>query len=144
MIFESFLGLLIVDINLENLDIKDIKVFVLVEILKSGKCIMDNKCYDVLKYENYFYIKYQFEKFFDLKENGFGKYKGIVYGILNIVGSIKKVVILISILKINKLIIIKGELFLKMIDFGVEFLIVLFGIIKMGDVIIIDFNLNYY
>lgn len=144
MISESFTGLLIVDINSENLDIQDIKVTVLVETLKSGKRIMDNKCYDALKYEKHPHIKYQFEKLSDLKENGSGNYKGTVYGTLNIAGSIKKVAIPVSLSKTNKTITIKGELPLKMTDFGVEPPTALLGTIKTGDAITIDFNLNYY
>jgi polyisoprenoid-binding protein YceI len=143
MVSENCSGSLLVDVNSDKLTIQDIKVSVVVKTLKSGKRIMDNKCYDALKYEKFPTIKYQFEKLSSLSNTGSGMYKATLHGTLNIAGSSKKVAIHVNITQTDKTITIKGELPLKMTDFGVEPPTALLGTIKTGDAITIDFNLNY-
>ncbi|MAL60309.1 MAG: hypothetical protein CMC14_09690 [Flavobacteriaceae bacterium] len=144
MVSESFSGSLELNTTPQTLAIQSIKVFVDVKTLKSGKRIMDNKCYDALKYEEHPTIKYQFEKLSALSESGSGTYKAILHGTLSIAGVSKKVSIHVNISQTNKTLIIKGELPLKMTDFGVEPPTALLGTLKTGDPITIDFNLNYY
>ncbi|MEZ4875308.1 MAG: YceI family protein [Flavobacteriaceae bacterium] len=143
MVSESFSGTMNMDVSSEALSINEIKVSVGVTSLKSGKRIMDNKCYDALKKESHPTITYQFKKISSVSATGSGNYKANVSGTLTIAGTSKTVSIDVTISKTNNTIVIKGEKPLKMTDFGVEPPTALLGTLKTGDDITIVFNLNY-
>ncbi|NNM10248.1 MAG: YceI family protein [Flavobacteriaceae bacterium] len=125
-------------INLEHINIK-----VGVTTLKSGKRIMDKKCYNALKHENYPNIIYRFKKINSISKNGNSKFKASLNGSLDIAGVVKPVNIDVDIELKDGILNIKGSKPMKMTDYDVEPPTALLGTLKTGNDITIVFNLNF-
>lgn len=143
MISEKCKGSITYTMDGNTLSIQSIKVTVGVETLKSGKNLMDKKCYDALKSDKFPNIGYELKSVNDLKSTGDGTYSAVFNGNLTIAGNTKNVPINVTINATTGSITIKGRKAIKMTDFGVEPPTALLGTIKTGDDITIDFNLNY-
>jgi polyisoprenoid-binding protein YceI len=143
MTSQSCKGTLRLDTNAQTLTIENIQLKVLVTSLKSGKKIMDKKCYDALKYEDYPDIIYKFKSISNLTSQGANSYKALLEGTLNIAGVIKPLKIDVAIQKQNGIITLKGSKDVKMSDFDVEPPKALLGTLKTGNEITITFNLNF-
>ena len=125
-------------INLENITIR-----VGVTTLKSGKKIMDKKCYKALKHDNFPNIIYRFKKINSISKNGNSKYKASLNGSLDIAGVVKPVNIDVDIELKDGIMNIKGNKPLQMTDYDVEPPTALLGTLKTGNDITIVFNLNF-
>lgn len=140
---ESFSG----DISYTKTDtdfnLKSIAVKVGVRSLKSGKNIMDKKCYAALKDETHPNIKYQFQKIKSIKKINDNLSNAILVGALTIAGKTKTVEIAVKITQKEGVVIIEGEKPLKMSDFDVVPPTAILGTLKTGNEITIVFNLNY-
>ncbi|MCW5518506.1 YceI family protein [Aureitalea sp. L0-47] len=125
-------------INLEHINIK-----VGVTTLKSGKRIMDKKCYNALKHENHPNIIYRFKEINSISEIGNSKYKASLNGSLDIAGVVKPVNIDVDIELKDGIMNIKGRKPMKMTDYDIEPPTALLGTLKTGNDITIVFNLNF-
>lgn len=136
-------GALNVDLDGQNISIEGIQVKVLVTSLKSGKRIMDNKCYDALKSDDHPNIIYRLSSISSIKNKGQNNYQAVLDGSLDIAGVKKPIQIDVSLKKSNNIITIKGTKSVKMTDFNVKPPKALLGTLKTGDEITIIFNLNF-
>jgi len=143
MISQSCKGALQLDIDGQPLDIENIQLKVRVTSLKSGKKIMDKKCYDALKHEDFPDIIYRFKNISNIKSQGPNVYNARLEGSLDIAGVSKTVHIDIEIQKKNGMITLNGTKPMKMSDFKVEPPKALLGTLKTGNDITIIFNLNF-
>lgn len=143
MISQSCKGALQLDRDRQSLDIENIQLKVRVTSLKSGKKIMDKKCYDALKYEDYPDIIYRFISITNIKSQGSNSYKANLEGTLDIAGVLKTIKIDVAIQKKDGIISIQGTKPVKMSDFGVKPPKALLGTLKTGNEITIIFNLNF-
>ncbi|MBT8255630.1 MAG: YceI family protein [Bacteroidia bacterium] len=123
--------------------IQNIHLKVQVTSLKSGKNVMDKKCYTALKYEDHPNIIYQFQSLNSLKSKGSNSYHANLIGTLNVAGVNKQLSIEVEIYEQNGVINIQGAKALKMSDFNVEPPKALLGTLKTGNEITIVFNLNF-
>jgi polyisoprenoid-binding protein YceI len=143
MISQSCKGTLQLIRDVQTLDIENIQLKVRVTSLKSGKKIMDRKCYDALKYEVYPDIIYKFKSITNIKSQGDNTYKANLEGTLDIAGVLKTIKIDVEIEKKGSIISIKGAKPVKMSDFDVIPPKALLGTLKTGNEITIIFNLNF-
>ena len=126
-----------------NLAIRDININVGVKTLKSGKKVMDKKCYKALLNKKYPYINYKFKSIKEIKPKGDNTFTANLIGILTIAGKSKTTEILVEIVLEDRIVNIIGEKALKMSDFDVIPPTALLGTLKTGNDITIEFNLNY-
>lgn len=133
-------------LTLENIDdikqIETLKVKVISTSIKSGKKLMDRLTYEALKSEQYRWITFEFKSGELISENN----KEVViklHGDLSIAGVTKSVSVLTNINKKGEHIFLTGSYKLKMTDYGITPPKALFGTIKTGDEIIIEFNLKF-
>lgn len=143
MVSEQCKGTITYTMDGDALSIQSITVSVPSKTLKSGKKLMDKKCYDALKADKFPNIGYEFKSASNLKSTGNGTYSAVFNGNLTIAGNTKNIPINVTINANTGSITIKGRKAIKMTDFGVEPPKALMGTIKTGDDITIDFNLNY-
>ena len=127
----------------QTLNIAEITVEVSVNSLKSGKKVMDKKCYDALKSEDHPNIVFVLDKVKDLSPKGPSNYEAVFQGNLHIAGVRKPVDIAVQISREADNLRIKGSKSLKMSDFDVEPPKALMGTLKTGNDIEIIFNLNF-
>ena len=126
-----------------SIDLEDITIKVGVTTLKSGKRVMDKKCYNALKHEDYPNITYRLKKINSISNKGNSKYTASLSGSLDIAGVVKQVNIDVDIEQKNGVLNIKGSKPLKMTDYDVEPPTALLGTLKTGNEITIVFNLNF-
>lgn len=143
MVSNSCKGVMELDLNGKPLAINSIRINVKVTSLKSGKNIMDKKCYDALKFEGHPDIIYNLSQITSLKSEGANQYSALFEGTLNIAGIVKPVKIDVTLKRNDNHIAIEGAKDLKMSDFGVEPPRALLGTLKTGNDITINFNLNF-
>jgi polyisoprenoid-binding protein YceI len=143
MMSQSFTGALQIGINGQPLDFENIQLKVRVTSLKSGKKIMDKKCYNALKHEDFPDIICRFKSISNIKSQGPNVYTARLEGSLDIAGVLKTVNIDVGIQKKEGIITINGAKPLKMSDFEVEPPKALLGTLKTGNDITIIFNLNF-
>jgi polyisoprenoid-binding protein YceI len=143
MYSKSCKGKLEFDNGSNSINLESIMIKVGVTTLKSGKKLMDKKCYDALKHENHPNITYTLNKLNSISKDGTNKYKANLSGSLDIAG-VKKTVNIDVVIEIKDGIVnIKGSKPLKMSDYDVEPPTALLGTIKTGNEITIIFNLNF-
>ncbi len=126
-----------------TIGISDIVIRVGVTTLKSGKKVMDKKCYAALKHEDHPNVLYKFKKLSSISKEGAGKYKAKLNGTLDVAGVAKSVNIDVTIEMKSGVMNIKGSLPMKMTDHNVEPPTALLGTLKTGNEITIIFNLNF-
>lgn len=123
------------------LSIKDIKVEIPVESLKSGNGKMDNNAYAALKSEKHPKIYFQLKDFENINQNN-GKNELVVPGKLTIAGTTKTVNIKVQYRTDSKgNLLVSGSKAIKMTDYGVTPPEVMFGTVKTGNDITINFDL---
>ena len=127
----------------DKLDISQITVEVQVNSLKSGKKVMDRKCYDALKSEKYPKIVFVLDEVRDLKKIEEANYQAVFRGNLHIAGVKKPVDISVEMTTKENNLHIQGSKSLKLTDFNVEPPKALMGTLKTGNEIEIIFNLNF-
>ena len=127
----------------QSLNIAEITVEVSVNSLKSGKKVMDKKCYDALKSEEHPNIVFILDQVKDLTPKGPSNYEAVFQGTLHIAGVRKPADIAVQISRKENKIQVEGSKSLKMSDFDVEPPRALMGTLKTGNDIEIIFNLNF-
>lgn len=124
-------------------NITDIRIDVEVLSLKSGKNIMDKKCYDALRSKDNPSIVYKLKSIEPIDDPGQNVYNANLIGTLDIAGVIKPASINVEVIREAGQLTVKGSKSLKMSDFDVEPPKALLGTLKTGDEILIVFNLNF-
>ncbi|WP_369047626.1 YceI family protein [Tenacibaculum sp. UWU-22] len=122
-------------------NIESLNVSITSTNIKSGKRLMDKLTYEALKSDEYPHITFVFKKGKLIKENN-SEVDIELNGNLTIAGVTKNVSVPTNINKKGTNIYLKGVYKLKMTDYGVTPPKALFGTIKTGDEITIDFNLK--
>ncbi|NVK53350.1 MAG: YceI family protein [Flavobacteriaceae bacterium] len=129
--------------SIENTkDIESLKVIIGATSIKSGKRLMDKLTYKALKSKKYPFITFVFKKGKLVKEND-NEIDIELNGDLTIAGVTKNVTVLTNVNKKGTDIFLKGTYKLKMTDYGIKPPRALFGTIKTGDEITINFNLKF-
>lgn len=124
-------------------DINSLTLSVDVNSIKSGKSIMDNKTYKALNSELYPVIKFTLSEISDIKPGGKGQIV-TARGILSVAGVKKNIPVKAtgSLLNDGSLS-FSGSKTLKMTDFKVEPPTAIFGTLKTGDEVNIEFDVSF-
>jgi len=129
-----------------NLDstkqIETLKVKVETTSIKSGKKLMDKLTYKALKAKQHRWITFDFKSGELISENN-QEVSIKLTGDLSIAGVTKSVSVLTNINKKGEDIFLTGSYKLKMTDYGIKPPKALFGTIKTGNQITIEFNLKF-
>lgn len=128
----------VVKIQNQQPDFQNLTLTIPVESIKSGKSAMDKNTYEALQEEKHPNIKFTLN---DIKSISQGEVKAS--GQLSIAGKSKAVVLTADYDMLNQeQISLKGSYTLKMTDFGIDPPTAVFGTIKTGDEITVDYNLQ--
>lgn len=132
-----------IEIKTENneISISNISLIIPVKSMKSGKGKMDNNTYEALKEKKNPNITFSFFKTTSIQAIDASTYKAIVKGSLNIAGKTQDISIPLVINTTKKQ--LTTNYTLKMTDYGVEPPKAVFGTIKTGDAVQLNFDLNY-
>ncbi|MDO3695530.1 YceI family protein [Wenyingzhuangia sp. chi5] len=129
--------------NTELFEISALELKVIAESLESGKSLMNKLTYEALKTDKHpnilFSLLHQ-EKVSKVKD---GVYNVELKGNLSIAGVKKEIKIKVEIIQMASEIILKGSKTIKMTDFGMEPPKAMFGTIKTGDEVTIEFKTIY-
>lgn len=135
---ESVRGEGIVALENQQARFQDFNMSIPVTSIKSGKSAMDKNTYEALQEEKYPTIEFSLNQIESLSRD-----KIRASGKLSIAGKIRPVTLTANYdLHNADLISLKGSYTMKMTDFGVEPPTAVFGTIKTGDEITIDYNLQ--
>jgi len=126
-----------------SIDVQAINVTIGVRTFESGNRIMNKKCYEALKDDEYPNIFYRFKSLESIKSTGNNTFNANLNGTLTIAGVTKTVKIAVRLVNGGNKVIITGTKALKMSDFDIEPPRALLGTLKTGNDITIEFNLNY-
>jgi len=148
IVSRTIAGNIVTVLNNDELKIKSINLKTASKSLKSGKKLMDKKCYKALKSEIHPTISYQLNSVKNIELIAKNSYKATLIGSLTIAGISKIITTDVKIgLKYGNRTIsgfnIKGNKTLKMSDFNITPPSAFFGIIKTGNDISIVYNLFY-
>lgn len=127
-------------VNVENQQpkIRDFRLTIPVEAIKSGKSAMDKNTYEALNEEAYPNIEFSLD---EVHSTSGDKVKAS--GKLSIAGETRPVTLTADYdLDNSNMISLRGSYTMKMTDFGVDPPTAVFGTIKTGDEITIDYNLQ--
>jgi len=142
IIVNDFSGMVEGEFNAQKPEIFASKLNVQVQSLKSGKSGMDKNVYEALKEEDHPVITYEFKTTKQIQQSDQG-YQITAVGDLTIAGQTKEVEIsMTGEFKENKLK-VKGSKSFNMSKFEVDPPTVMFGTIKTGDKITVDFSIIY-
>lgn len=143
MTSESCTGLMQLLADDSSVSINEIEIQLEVTSLKSGKKVMDNKCYDALKSDAHPEIVFQLTEILEISDSSAERSSAVFRGLLKIAGVSKAVDVNVDIVRSNGTINIQGKKNLKMSDFAIEPPKALLGTLKTGNDIVIVFNLNF-
>lgn len=136
-------GAMNVDIYKESINIKNLKLVVEVESLKSGKSGMDNNAYKALQAKSHPQVQYELVEVKSQTAKGGGSYELVTLGKLSIAGKTHTMSIPLTAQVQNGTLNLKGSTSFKMSQFGVEAPSFMFGSVTTADEITINFNINY-
>lgn len=138
---EKINGFIKMEVNANNLNIYDVQLSIPVKSMKSGKSKMDKNTYEALKEERNPTITFTYVETLGVEKIRNDSFKANIKGKLSIAGKTQMITIPLSIdtndLKVT------STYRIIMTDYGVEPPTAVFGTIKTGDTIDINFNLNY-
>ncbi|GGE33661.1 YceI family protein [Psychroflexus planctonicus] len=125
----------------DEITISNMSLTIPVKSMKSGKGKMDSNTYEALKEKKNPNITFSFLETTKVEKTGNSTYKIDIKGKLTIAGNTQSVVIpiVIDTQKTN----LTASYNLNMTDFGVDPPTAVFGTIKTGDAVSLNFNLNY-
>lgn len=125
----------------DELKVSDISLTIPVKSMKSGKGKMDSNTYEALREKKNPNITFSFLETIKTEKTGTTTYAVDVKGKLNIAGKTQVVVIplTIDIQKTN----LTASYKIIMTDYGIDPPTAVFGTIKTGDAVTLNFNLNY-
>jgi polyisoprenoid-binding protein YceI len=139
---KEFSGHLTLD-NTESLKITSLELKVLAESLESGKSLMNKLTYEALKTEKYPNILFTLvgqEKISKVKD---GEYEVLLKGNLTIAGVKKEISLKLKLIHNESEIILEGSKKIKMTDYEMKPPTAMFGTIKTGNEVSIEFKTTY-
>lgn len=113
------------------------------EKLMSGKSGMDKNTYKALKTDTYKNITFKLKKVHSIEEAGERVYRVKTTGALSIAGVTKDIPLNFNLDYNNEKPVLTGEHSLKMTSYGVDPPTAMFGSIKTGDMVKIQFNIQF-
>src|SRR5690606_1931261 len=131
-----------VTLNQPEVTVKNLKIEVVSESLKSGKNGMDKNTYKALKTKEFKTIVFEFLEVKDFVKQTDGKYKVSVVGNLKVAGVTKKTTVNFIMTVKDNTVNLTGEKTFKMTDHKIDPPKALLGTITTGDEITIKFNVN--
>jgi polyisoprenoid-binding protein YceI len=131
-----------VTLNQPEVTVKNLKIEVVSESLKSGKNGMDKNTYKALKTKEFKTIVFEFIEVKDFVKQTDGKYKVSVVGNLKVAGVTKKTTVNFIMTVKDNTVNLTGEKTFKMTDHKIDPPKALLGTITTGDEITIKFNVN--
>lgn len=135
-------GTIIID-NVNDLIIKNLKIYAVSESLKSGKNGMDKNTFKALKTDEFKTIIFQMTSTKTISKLADKKYKIEALGDLTIAGVTKNIALNFNMDFVNNDIQLDGEKIIKMTDYNIEPPTALFGTITTGDELTIKFNTKF-
>lgn len=126
-----------------SLEIKSLELKVIAESIESGKSLMNKLTYEALKTEKnptILFSSIRQESVHEIKE---GVYNLILKGNLTIAGVKKEINLNIECTQTESEIVLKGSKIIKMTDYGMTPPKAMFGTIKTGDEVTIEFKSIY-
>lgn len=139
---ETFAGSISGNLAKDKIEIKDANFEVLVKSMKSGKSSMDDVVYEAMDEEKHPKIKYQYVKTKDITGSN-GNYTALVQGKLTIAGVTKLINLKLSIKVTDSGVLVEGKTQFNMSTFEIDPPKAMFGTIKSGDLVKINFKLIY-
>lgn len=127
----------------ETLSLRELKLWVPVEALRSGKKAMDNNAYKALKRKEYPHIKYQLLSVSDLQRLRPGLFQLNTKGKLEVAGKTRLLDIPIRAQVLDQGIEFSGSTTFLMSSFDVEAPQFMMGAVSTGDEITINFKIRY-
>ncbi|MCX2742983.1 YceI family protein [Mangrovivirga sp. M17] len=124
-------------------DINNLTFSVVVKSLKSGKSGMDNNTYDALEAKKHEKITFKLTDVNKITPLSGGKCKIEATGVLTIAGNARNVKMTVTADASGSKVNIKGSYKMKMTSFDIDPPTAVFGTIKTGDDVKIEFNVNY-
>jgi len=131
-----------VTLNQPEVTVKNLRIEVVSESLKSGKNGMDKNTYKALKTKEFKTIVFEFLEVKDFVKQTDGKYKVSVVGNLKVAGVTKKTTVNFIMTVKDNTVNLTGEKTFKMTDHKIDPPKALLGTITTGDEITIKFNVN--
>lgn len=140
---ENFSGVADVDTNASSIQINKTSLEIIVKSMKSGEgSSMDEVVYDAMKADKYSTVKYDFTEISNI-QGANGDFEGVVSGRLTIAGVTKILKVKVNMKIVNGILTVTGKSKFKMSTFGIDPPKAMFGMIKSGDLIEIEFTLKY-
>lgn len=124
-------------------NVKQLKLNVVAESLKSGKSGMDKNTYKALDTGKHKNITFDMKSLKSISSTGSNMYKVVVSGDLRIAGKTNRTDIEFTMNTSSGKVVLKGKKALKMTDFGVTPPKALLGSITTGDAITIEFETTF-
>ncbi|SRR6056297_93372 len=115
---------------------------VVVDKIESGKSIMNKKTYDALNSDDHPYITFQLQSVEDLYSAG-SNFSGKARGVLTIAGQSENVTIPVTGKIKDNQVIVNGNYSLKMTSFQVDPPTAMFGSLKTGDQVTVEYELIF-
>ena len=119
------------------LAVNSLDIIIPVEAIKSGQHAMDENAYKALKGKDFPLITYR------LLESSISNTDVTLRGIINVAGEEKEIEIHTTYSSTSRLLVLSGELKLKMTDFGIEPPSALMGVMKTNDDLLLEFSLVF-
>lgn len=129
--------------NTEAFSVTALELKIVAESLESGKSLMNKLTYEALKtkkHPNILFTLVSQEKISKVKD---GEYDALLKGNLTIAGVKKEITIKLKLIQNETEIILKGNKTIKMTDYEMKPPTAMFGTIKTGDEVTIEFKTTY-
>jgi len=123
--------------------IKTLQLSVKIQALKGEKKGMNNKIHTTLQVKEYESIVYELERITNQKVLSKDTFLLNTAGLLTIAGTTKPIEIQFTVSILKKKFNIKGHKELKMTDFNIKPPKAILGMLKTGDTVKVEFDLNY-
>jgi polyisoprenoid-binding protein YceI len=127
----------------EELAVSSLSFSVVVEELESGKGAMNDNTYEALEEKKYPTIDYKLGRVLSSKSMGGNSFVLNTEGQLTIAGTTKDVVMSVTAVVNGGDVKFSGDYTMKMTDFNIDPPTAVWGTIKTGDEIKIEFSINY-
>ncbi len=113
------------------------------KILSGESSIMDSKAKEALKVKSFPVITFKFASLNDIKSLAGNHFEGKITGTLSMAGKAKSVTIPFSGNMVGNKVLIKGNVPIKMSDFGITPPTAMLGALKTGDNLVLDYSFEF-
>lgn len=127
----------------DELGVSSLSFSVIVEGLESGKGAMNDNTYEALEQEDHPTINYKLKRVLSSKSTGPNSYVLNTEGSLSIAGKTKDIVMAVTAILDGNTVKFSGNYDMKMTDFNIDPPTAVWGTIKTGDEIKIEYSINY-